>query len=210
MNISLKDINRPALAIVVAANVLAYYLVLSGKMSWSNFVGMFQSYENYLPAALLSLFVGILNSQLDHNTKARLVFWRWFHPLPGSYAFTKVAQTDSRIDIDALQAAVNPLPSEPTEQNRLWFKWYREFQEEPGIKQVHREYLFTRDWAALAILLSLVLVPLAFWQMSVTVAVGYLTAMLLQYLIVRWSARNHGMRFVASVLAYKSAFLGSK
>lgn len=209
MSISLKDVNRPALAVVVAANVLLYYALLSGQLRWEQFVALMQNYENYLPAALLSLLVGILNSQLDHTFKARLIFWRWHHPLPGSCAFTKIAQSDTRIDLRVLETIASPLPTDPADQNRLWFKWYRQFQDEPGIKQVHREYLFARDWAGLAVLLSTVLVPLAFWQMPHKVAVYYLAGMIIQYLLVRWSARNHGVRFVASVLAYKSVSMGA-
>lgn len=204
MSISLKDINRPAIVLVVVANVALYYAILFG-FDVLRFSSLIKNYESYVPGALLALIVGVLNAQLNHTIKARLVFWRWEHPLPGSRAFTDIMKTDDRINPIALKVIENPLPTEPTEQNRLWFKWYREFQNEPGISQVHREYLFTRDWAGLAVLLGVVLIPLAFWQMELKQALILLTLMIIQYLSVRWSARNHGYRFVASVLAYKSA-----
>lgn len=205
MALSLKDLNRPLLSLVVFANLVAYYLLLTSDFNFGSVSEIISNYENYVPSALLALIVGILNSQLNHEAKARLVFWRWKHPLPGSFAFTKVMVRDTRIDPEGLEAAFGPLPSDPSQQNRLWFKWYREFQNETGISQVHREYLFTRDWTGLSVLLGVVLIPLAFWQMSFQNGWMVTGFFLFQFLLVSQSARNHGQRFVASVLANKSA-----
>jgi hypothetical protein len=205
MALSLKDINRPGLVLVVVSNIVVYYLILTSTLNFDSFRNLVSGYESYIPGALIALVVGVLNSQLNHSVKARLVFWRWKHPLPGSHAFTKIMLTDSRIDPDTLLTFSNPLPTGPDEQNRLWFKWYREFKEEAGIKQAHREYLFTRDWTGLAFLFLVFMMPLALWQTDQT-QIGILAGvLLLQYFAVRQSAINHGERFVASVLAYKSA-----
>lgn len=205
MGISLKDINRPGLVLVVIANVALYYLILTSAFEVNSFANLISDYEAYAPGALSALVVGILNSQLNHNLKAKLVFWRWKHPMPGSFAFTVVMQADNRIDPQALLRFSNPLPTDPDAQNRLWFKWYREFQDETSVKQVHREYLFTRDWTGLAVLFMIFMLPLAFWQMSLFQCVILTAILVLQYLVVRQSAKNHGERFVASILAYKSA-----
>lgn len=204
MSISLKDINRPALVLVFVANIALYCAVFSW-FDIAQFYELMKNHESYLPGTFLVLIVGILNSQLDHKTKARLVFWRWSHPLPGSYAFTEIINTDDRINPTALRAIQDPLPTDPTEQNHLWFKWYRELQNEPSISQAHREYLFARDWAGLVTLFGIVMSPFAFWQMEQMQAFTFLAIIAIQYFVVRWSARNHGRRFVASVLAYKSS-----
>lgn len=204
MELSLKDINRPALVLVVVANIALYYAILFG-FDVFRFSNLMTNYENYLPSAFLALIVGVLNSQLNHASKARLVFWRWKHPLPGCMAFTSIMNTDDRIDPAVLRTFQDPLPTDPAEQNRLWYRWYREFQNEPRISQVHREYLFTRDWTGLSVLLGVALIPLAFWQMEHKLAFILTIIMVIQYLIVRRSARNHARRFVASVLASKSA-----
>lgn len=205
MALSLKDINRPGLVLVVVANLAIYTAFLAPTLGIGSIVVLLGDYENLLPGAVVALVVGILNSQLSHESKARLVFWRWTHPLPGSYAFSRVAKQDTRIDTDALETAYGPLPTEPAQQNRQWFKWYREYQNEVVISQVHREYLFARDWTGLAVLLALGLTPLAVWQMSGSRAWMFAALLVLQYLLVRRSAKNHGERFVASVLANKSA-----
>ena len=206
MELSLKDKNRSLLALVVLANIAIYLAALNEWFSIDNWLETLTSIQKLVPVLLISIFTGVINAQIDHKNKARLVFWRWSHPLPGSRAFTEYAKTDSRINADALRKHQEPLPTEPDEQNALWFKWYREFQNEPGVKQVHREYLFTRDWAGISFLIILLLGPLALWQMeSIRVAVIYLAVLLAQYLLVRRAARNHGIRFVASVIAYKAS-----
>ena len=172
--------------------------------SW---VETFTSIKEQTPILLImSILAGVINAQIDPNNKARLVFWKWSHPLPGCCAFTKYASADPRINRDALHKYEGPLPTEPDKQNALWFKWYREFQDEPGIKQVHQEYLFTRDYAGISFLLIFFFGSLALWQMrSVKVTGIYLAALIAQYVLVRWAARNHGVRFVTSVLAYKTS-----
>lgn len=206
MSLSLKDQNRPLLALVVLANAALYFVVLSGELSIENWIGTFTDIQNLAPVLVVSILTGILNGQVSHEYKARLVFWNWKHPLPGSRAFTEYIQKDPRIDVEKLKAFADPLPEAPEKQNALWFKWYREFQNEPGIKQVHREYLFTRDYAGISFLSVVGLGALAFWQFEEPkIALMYLVILLLQYFFVRRAARNHGSRFVSSVLAYKAS-----
>ena len=206
METTLKGKNKAWLAFVVFVNITGYLVLLHNGFAVEGWTEILASTQKLFPLFLIFILTGILNAQTSHNNKARLVFWKWLHPLPGSRAFTEYASMDARIDSDALQNHQNPLPTEPEKQNALWFKWYREFQTEPGILQVHREYLFTRDYACIAFLILFGLGPLAFWQMeSVMVAGAYSIALLAQYLLVRRAARNHGVRFVTSVLAYKAS-----
>ena len=197
MQLSLKDQNRPGLVIVVLANIALYLAILNRGFALESWIETLTSIQDLGPVLLVSAITGVLNAQIDHNNKARFVFWRWSHPLPGSRAFTKYASADARIDANALKKYQNPLPTDPNGQNKLWFKWYREFQEEPGIKQVHREYLFTRDWASLSFLMIVFLGPLATWQMpSIKVAAVYIAILIAQYLLVSRAARNHGERLM--------------
>jgi len=204
MALSLKDLNRPVLALVVVGNV-ALYLGLLFELDSKEVSRLIRNYETYLPATLAAVFAGVLNSQVDPTLKARLVFWRWANPLPGSYAFTRHMNNDPRIDPESLKSLVDPLPTDPVEQNRLWFKWYREFQDDPGISQVHREYLLGRDWASLTVLLTIVLVPIGLYQMDSGSMLILICVLVAQYLLVKRSAKNHGERFVSTVLAYKSS-----
>ena len=193
------------MAFVVLMNIAVYLALLNNGFAVEVWVEILTSPQKSIPLFLIIVLTGIINAQTSHNNKARLVFWKWLHPLPGSRAFTEYASMDSRIDSDALRNHQDPLPTEPEKQNALWFKWYRDFQNEPGILQVHREYLFTRDYASISFLIMLGLGPLALWQMESIKAGVYLVILLAQYLLVRQAAHNHGVRFVASVLAYKAS-----
>ncbi len=205
MAVSLKDKNRTLLALVVLANATLYLTTLNEGFAVGAWIETLTNMQKVVPVLLVSILTGIINAQIDHTNKARIVFWKWSHPLPGSRAFSEYSATDTRIDTDALRKYQDPLPSEPDKQNALWFKWYREFQNEPGILQAHREYLFTRDWAGISVLAILLLGPLAYWQFGNLQAWGiYIAILLAQYFLVRRAARNHGVRFVASVLSYKS------
>ena len=206
MKPSLNDKNRSRLVLVVLVNVAVYIAVLSKGFAVEEWVDVLPGVPRLVPALLVSILTGIINAQVDSNNKARLVFWKWRHPLPGSRAFTEYANTDSRIDSDTLKKHQDPLPTNPRKQNALWFKWYQECQDEPSILQVHREYLFTRDYAAISFLLLLGFGSLALWQTeSINVAVTYISILAVQYLLVRRAASNHGVRFVTSVMANKTS-----
>jgi len=79
-------------------------------------------------------------------------------------------------------------------------------EDDSAVKQVHKSYLFTRDYSVFAVMLLLVLGPLAFFQFqSSTIALIYVGVLLLQFGLAVRAARVHGCRFVTTVLARKSA-----
>lgn len=208
MELSLKDQNKPMLALVLAVNILIYLIIVQkwyAPNDW-DWIDNFTNIQELAPVLLFSIFTGIMNAQIGHDNKARLIFWNWSNPLPGSRAFSEYMDRDSRIDGSHLREQYGPLPLEPDKQNALWFKWYREYQNEPGIKQVHREYLFTRDYACTALILAIGLGCLGLWQIeSPTTSIAYIGILAAQYILVRRAAFNHGVRFVCSVLAYKAS-----
>ena len=206
MSFALKDINRPLLVFVVMVNASIYLAVLHKGFSIDNWSETLIYIQEITPVLLVSIFTGIFNAQINDNDKARLVFWRWSHPLPGNRAFTEYAHKDARIDLEVLKKHQDPLPTEPGKQNSLWYKWCEECQSELRINQVHREYLFTRDYTGISFMFILTLGPLATWQMeSIKFAGLYTIFLLAQYLFVRRAACTHGIQFVKSVLAYKSS-----
>jgi hypothetical protein len=130
----------------------------------------------------------------------------WNDPLPGCKAFTCHALSDPRVDIACLELTHGPLPTAAREQNALWYKLYKSIEQEPAVKQVHRAFLFTRDYTSLALMLVIVLGITGFIQISSTrVALIYLALLLLQFALAGQAARNHGKRFVTTVLAIKGA-----
>jgi hypothetical protein len=54
-------------------------------------------------AASIPIVAIVLTGVLSDTTKARLVFWRWTHPLPGCRVFTTLIENDLRIDVASLE-----------------------------------------------------------------------------------------------------------
>jgi hypothetical protein len=155
--------------------------------------------------AVLPVVVLLLTGVLSHDAKARLVYWKISHPLPGSAAFTKHAPADSRIDMRALAKNVGVLPTDPSEQNAKWYKLYRMVKNDVAVTHAHKLYLMYRDMAAMS-LLSLPLVPAGLWYAGAPPANRWIAGGLLalQYVVCAIGARHSGTRFVCNVLAIHS------
>ena len=204
MTMSLKFQNRPLLAIVLIVNVVIWYvLTVTGRADFAAVLDLAKNWQMLLPVGIGMLLVGILCEQFGAITKARLVFWRWSDPLPGSRAFSELGFGDPRVDMTAVTAKLGgALPSDSAEQNRVWYRLYKEVQDQPAVAGVHREYLLLRDYACLAVLMLVLLPVLAVWLgLDARLAGFYVLCLLLQYLLVRRAASQAGCRFVVNVLA---------
>ena len=203
---SLKDKNQIPLLAVLAGNLALFYMALNadsvGAAEWAELA---RGSLKALPAGLGLALIGIVNALLSADMKARLVFWRWNDPLPGARAFSHYAKRDSRINLDKLKQAHGPFPRSPREQNAVWYGFYRSVASEPAVTQVHRGYLFARDYTGISLLLILVLGGLAAYQMPAATAGRYIAFLIVQFLIVGLAARHLGCRFVTTVLALKGA-----
>ncbi len=143
---------------------------------------------------------------MSADSKARIVFLRWNNPLPGHEAFTRYARNDPRIDFEYLKTHYGPLPSDPLEQNKLWYKLYKSVKAEPSVTQVHRNYLFTRDFTFISLIMLIILGPVGFYQIpSIRLASIFTAALIGQHLLANNAAKKHGQRFVSTVLAIKGA-----
>lgn len=204
---SLKSQNSAALYVLMAGNMIAFYAILKGQMLFAgDWIVALQDLGQALPAGLGLVLTGILNAQLPADAKSRIVFLRWRNPLPGCEAFTRYARSDPRVDLRALEKHYGPLPTDPRAQNTLWYKLYKTVELEPAVAQAHRAFLFARDYACIAVMMLVVLGVIAFFQMSpMRVALLYSVGLAFQFLIAGQAARNHGRRFVSTVLAIKSA-----
>ena len=99
-----------------------------------------------------------------------------------------------------------PLPVSPHKQNALWYKLYESVEAEPAVLQVHRGFLFSRDYTCLALMILIVLGTAALLQTpSLTTGTLYIALLFAQFILDMCAARNHGRRFVTTVLAIKAA-----
>lgn len=202
---SLKSTNTPLLFAAVVANVMAFHIVAQGDAILAGDFTNLVKNTSALAPAIAAVFVSVLNAQLDALTKARMIFWRWTDPLPGSEAFSRLAAADPRVDMAALGAAFGPFPTTAKDQNALWFKLYKTVGDDPSVSHAHKEFLLTRDYAVLSLFMLLGLGGLAFYEMPLNTALIYSAGLVGQYLLVRRAARTHGHRFVTTVLALKGA-----
>jgi hypothetical protein len=205
---SLKAQNRIPLGIIIAANALFFYAIVHGNAIRLDSLGSAVSDpQKIVPVGLAILISTLMNGLLSTDTKTRLVFLRWREILPGHRAFSKYAISDPRIDPEIVRQILGrALPIDPVEQNRTWYKLYKNVEKEPAVDQVHRDFLLMRDYTGLAVLFLVFNGPLGFFVISsLKVYAIYLLALVVQYALVRQAASHYGVRMVTTVLAQTAA-----
>lgn len=201
---SLKDQNRWQLWLVIAANTVFLYTVIQANdIKLNGLKAVFTDATNLLSAGFALLITTVVSNLLSADLKARLVFLRWKYALPGHWAFSVYGPRDSRVDMAALAHAYGPtFPSEPAEQNSLWYRIFQTVTNEPQILQTHRDFLLLRDYTAIAAMCTLVYgVTAVFCIGSGRICLIYLMLLLIQLVVVRQSAFNSGVRLVTNSLA---------
>ena len=183
---SLKSNNKyPCLDSSLATSQF-FGLIQSDKIIVGNWALLGQQLVEALPAGLALTLVGIINAQLSTEEKARIVFMRWTNALPGCEAFSCYAGTDPRIDIESLRKEYGPLPVVPQKQNALWYKLYKSVEAAPAVLQVHREFLFSRDYTCLALMVLILLGTAGLLQTpSLTTGTLYIALLFAQFILAR-------------------------
>lgn len=209
---SLKEQNRWQLWIIVAANSLFLYGVVQANAIKSDGLrAAFTDAQNLVPIGLALVIATVLNGLVSAEMKARLVFLRWRHALPGHRAFSKYAVRDPRIDLSALEKLHgSSLPVDPVEQNRAWYRIYKTVENEQAVRQVHRDFLLLRDYTGLcAVFIAFYGAAGLFAIPSMKIGLIYLLVLVAQYAVVRQAASNYGIRLVTTVLARRAAKEGA-
>jgi hypothetical protein len=200
--------NRMQLWLIIAANVVIFFAAQHEQTILAlDFKGLLASAANFAPVGIAVVITTLLNGLISADMKARLVFLRWTYPLPGHRAFSKSALRDPRISVDKLTQAISgKIPNDPSEQNALWYSFYKLYKNEPTVIHVHREFLLMRDYTAFA-LLFLIGFGMSAWLFFPTPqsAQIYSISLVAQLLLARQAAATYGVRFVTTVLAEKAA-----
>jgi len=204
---SIKDAYRWQLFAALAANLVIYYTLVKGlSLAEIRSNTALAHLAGLLPSGLAIALCGIINAQLTPFQKARIVFFRWDNPLPGSRAFSHYAPRDPRIDMKAVQAKWSPLPNDAREQNSLWYRIYQQEQETQAVRHLNRSWLFARDYACICVLVFLVLGGLGIFQMpSPTSWSIFMGIVALQFVLARRSAVHHAERFITTVIAQSAS-----
>ena len=204
---SLKDENRLTLYSLMAANIAIFYVIFQkDAFVTGDWLELVRRLVDVVPAGLGVALTGIINAQFSAELKSRIVFLRWRNCLPGCEAFTRYAHQDPRVDLAGLERVCGTLPTDPRQQNSLWYRLYKSIESDPSVVQVHRAFLLARDYACLALMIIVVLGIAGFVQFqSKRTALIFLLLLVLQFVLAGQAARNNGKRFVTTVLAIKGA-----
>jgi hypothetical protein len=205
---SLKEQNRWQIWLIVAVNSLFLYAVIQkNAIEATGLQALFKDTGNLLPVGLALVVSTVLNGLFSADTKARLVFLRWQNALPGHRAFTQYGKTDPRIDLAKLtKLHGSALPTNPSEQNKVWYQFYKTVDNNSAVSQVHRDFLLMRDYTGLAALFIVFYGAAGFYAIpSLKVSIIYILLLIIQYAIVRRAADTYGVRMVTTVLAQKAA-----
>ena len=203
----LKQQNRTQIVLYAAAHFAGFSWVLDGGAFPQDWEGRIAAITTSAVASgLITLAQIIYSGFLGDKFKAVLVFWRLKHPLPGCRAFSTIAPRDPRIDAGRLKVRLGELPADPDEQNRVWYRLYRQHKDEASVNDAHGNYLLARELACLSIAFLFALPTLALaLGVSFKVALPYAEILLVIYVLVAYSGSYYGHRFVANVLAIESA-----
>jgi hypothetical protein len=206
---SLKDQNRWQLWLALAANTLFLYGVSqSNAIRVDGLRAVFTDARNLLPVGFALTVTTVINGVLSVHMKNRLVFLKWKCALPGHRAFSRYAMSDPRSEPSNLpQFCGGAVPTDPLDQNRVWYQIYKSVETDPAVSQVHRDFLLLRDYAGMSALIVACFSAISLYTISsLKIRLLYTSILLAQYLVVRQAASNYGIEFVTTVLARKSGW----
>ena len=203
----LKKSNKPALKSFAVINVVVFWGIFVSGVDLSTIPDLWRSIsvKDGLFAAVAPLATFVLDGLLTANAKARLVYWRWQNPLPGSTAFSKHLLNEPRADREQLNQRWGPLPQAMPDQNTLWYRIYKHVESEFRVHEANRAWLLSRDLTGYAVVfLPCLGIPTLVMDTPETAASWYLAFLFLQSLLIVVAARTYGIRLVCTVLAIAS------
>lgn len=201
----LKKANLPTISTFLLWNI-ALFLVFSQDKGnfWQSIHRHVLSLKelNSLFIFLTPITLTVASGFIPASWKAVLVFWRIKNALPGCRAFTYLAVKDARINRSEMRKLLGRVPSSPSQQNAIWYEWYKNVEKKTVVRESHKQFLLNRDLSAIAVLFFcfgtfvIFVMDISFARVGI-----YALVTLFQYLIFSLIARNHGNRFVCNVVA---------
>ena len=204
---SLKHSYRRQLYTVLTINVALCWGIVVSQADFSTLPDLFGSLSirDGVTGLIVPIVAFVLDGLLSADVKARVVYWRRHHPLPGSRAFSDHVHREPRADPHRLAQKWGAFPNNPTDQNRLWYRIYMSVDGQVRVHEAHRSWLFARDLTAYSALFVVLLgSATVFTNAPWGVVSLYLSGLAIQYLAAMTAARTFGVRFVRTVLAVAS------
>ena len=203
----LKHSYKWLLRVVTVVNVAVFWAIVAYHADLSGIWALLGSIsiKDGTIGLIAPIVTFVLDGLLSADAKARVVYWRYSHPLPGSWAFSIHLQKEARADPERLLQSWGTLPNDPTDENRLWYRIYRSVENEIRVHEAHRAWLFSRDLTAYAVLFLAILgISTLISDTPWAIKWRYLFVLAVQYVATMAAARAYGVRFVRTVLAVAS------
>jgi hypothetical protein len=203
---SLKEQNKKHLILFLAWNIIITIVFYSStfKISGSKSIMDEVVSEKGLFMVFAPILIIVLNGFISSNFKHSLIFIKCKNQLPGHRIFTKYIKNDTRIDEDNLKLKYGELPTNPAEQNKLWYKIYLKHSDKAVIASSHKNFLLTRDFSAVSFLFLLVSPLIFFTDNQLIFKFGYVLYLFVQLIILIIVTQNYAIRFACNVLAVDS------
>ena len=210
---TLKKKNIPQLIVFLTINILIIWGAELGLNQVTILIGDFSTRDYgvlgklvVLPA-VFGLVIGMISWSLPKSFKEVLVFWHVGpHRLPSREAFTRIASTDQRIDLDRLRQRIGDFPTSAEKQSSLWYAIYRKHGNEPSVNDANGAYLLYREMTGLTLVLITAAVACEFAiPKSLLESVLLLGALGVEMTVVVFAARSAANRLVANVLAIEAS-----
>ena len=206
MKLTLKTQNFPLIGIYIIFNIAIFLTLLNtGSINLQSIQAYYGklSLKDGVFFSILPIFIIALSGMVSNKLKEIIVFWKIDDRLPGCRAFSKYAKEDSRIDLKILKSRFGKIPTSPSEQNRYWYKIFKTLNDK-SINSTHKDFLLCRELSVMTIEMFLLTI-LIFWFYGFIVGFLYLVFLVLEYLMVRYCAKNSAERLVVNTLALVSS-----
>ena len=203
----LKGSYKGTLWIIAALNVAVFWVVVVSAADFSTVGAVLNSLtaKDSAVGMIAPVAVFVLNGWLSADTKAVIVHLRYRHALPGCRAFSLHLPREARADPQGLAHRWGPFPTDPVEQNRLWYRMFKSVEGEIEVHEAHRDSLLSRDLAGFAVIFLLLFgIGTAVGTAEWSTKGWYLAALSAQCGGTIAAARTYGIRLVRTTLALAS------
>jgi hypothetical protein len=153
-------------------------------------------------SVLLYIFATTISGIISPEFKYILVFLKTKDTLPGCRAFSEYIHRDPRIDPKIIENKNGSLPTLPIEQNRLWYKIYKKYENERSVLESHKNFLLMRDLCSISLIFFLILGTIGYFTIANKIHwITYSSLLATVFLLLMLAAKNYGIRLVTNVLA---------
>lgn len=211
--ISIKRQTRPLLWTATLLHIVAFLFITLGIDRLREVLHE-QSLEQWLRLlsgslpliAITSVVCIFVLGVVPPRFRDQIAHFRWNHPLPSAAAFSRHGPQDPRVDMAFLEASYGPLPDEPSQQHRCFYRIYRTVARDPVVLEANRLYIAARDVTTLSAIASTTLPVLAFSVgVDTATVLRYVAALFGLYALTVTATQQYGVRLVQHALAAAAA-----